>query len=381
MPGTAVAENVEDLKRVDDPGAASTHGCRVRLSHRVDIPHNDVVLHVLLLRSVGRPEDADRYAADHVAFLERHHHDGTFLLSGQTVPDSVGEVIFAAGSREQVERLVAEDPFVVAGVAEYEIVTVAPTRLHEDLADLLVVADAGDESWDEPALVRLRQGEIGVLREGRPVREVAQQAGQLLLETGAASAEEEVVRRCVTALVERDWAGDDVLVMELRDLLGEQVTADGGRLISWPLAPVPVDLGDLVMFLDGDSKQGHGLVDLQTGDVYHPGVLDWDRPSEFDEEREDFDPDRWLTFWPESGEGYRDMLDFADDLPEGRLRERLFRALDGRGVFRRFKDVLHEAPEPFLARWHVFSGERELARARRWLALEGYRSDPKRSRR
>ncbi|MEV0378720.1 YciI family protein [Nonomuraea sp. NPDC050643] len=95
------------------------------------------MLHVLLVRYTAPPDQVTPHVPGHVAYLERRHADGTFLLSGQTVPDSVGGVILAVGSREHVERVAAEDPFAVAGVAAYEIVTVEPGRLDDDLRKLL----------------------------------------------------------------------------------------------------------------------------------------------------------------------------------------------------------------------------------------------------
>lgn len=83
---------------------------------------------------------------------------------------------------------------------------------------------------------------------------------------------------------------------------------------------------------------------------------------------------------PDSHEAHRDMVDFTARLPARRLREQLERALDGPGAFRRFRDVLHQdAPETCRVRWYLFSAERELGRAREWLAMEGYRSDPAKS--
>jgi uncharacterized protein YciI len=336
------------------------------------------MLHVLLVRYTAPLELVIPHVPGHVAYLERAHTNGTFLLSGQTVPDSVGGVILAVGPREQVESVATEDPFVVAGVAAYEVITVDPARLHDDLRDLLAPSDGDEGLWDDAALTRLRTGDLGVLREGRPLRPVLQHGGQALLEAGVAGAQD-LARQCVDGLRERDWAGDEVLVLELRAALGETVEPDEHRPKPWPLTPVPVWLRELAGCLDGDPTQGRGAIDLRTGDVYHPGSLEGEPPDELDEESDSSDPDRWLTFRPESGEGYRDMLDFAADLPEGRLRERLFRALDGRGAFRRFRDVLQEAPEPHLARWYLFRDERELGRARQWLATEGYRSDPERS--
>ncbi len=44
----------------------------------------------------------------------------------------------------------------------------------------------------------------------------------------------------------------------------------------------------------------------------------------------------------ESRNGYDDMADFAETVTNHRLRELLFAALNGKGPFRRFKDVLAE---------------------------------------
>jgi hypothetical protein len=232
------------------------------------------------------------------------------------------------------------------------------------------------ELWEREALRRLRAGDLAVLLEGRPLAPVLQHAGQALLTSGGAG-DNGLVHRCVAALRDRDAAGDDILAMELQAMLGEPVTSEQ---LSWPLTPVPVALDVLGGFLDGDPLQGDGAVDLLTGNVYPPGSLDLDPPEELDEDSESFDPDRWLRFQPESGAAYHDMVDFAVDLPEGRCRERLFEALDGRGAFRRFRNVLHDDAYAIqLTRWTLFQDERELGRAREWLALAGYRSDPRQS--
>lgn len=240
------------------------------------------------------------------------------------------------------------------------------------LVQLVAMTELGDELWDRAALRRLRTGETAVLLEGRPLAPVLQHAGQVLLMSGGT--DDDLVRRCVAGLRERDAAGDDILATELQAMLGESVASEHS---SWPLTPVPVSLDVLGGCLDGDPLQGGGAVDLVTGNVYPPGSLDTDRPEELDEDNESFDPNRWLYFQPQSGEGYRDMLDFASGLPDGRLREQLSRALEGRGAFRRFRGVLNEEAYAIeLTRWTLFHDERELGRARAWLALAGCRSDP-----
>lgn len=55
----------------------------------------------------------------------------------------------------------------------------------------------------------------------------------------------------------------------------------------------------------------------------------------------------------ESSDGYRLMCDFFGTVEDERLRELLAVALDGRGAFRRFKDVLAGYPEE-RERWFEF---------------------------
>lgn len=96
------------------------------------------MLHLLFLTYTGSEAEAEPYVAAHVAFLERHHRAGTFLLSGQTVPSGDGGVIVARGTdREAIERIAAEDPLVASGAAVYTVTTVDPARAHPDLAGLL----------------------------------------------------------------------------------------------------------------------------------------------------------------------------------------------------------------------------------------------------
>ncbi|MBW8486452.1 YciI family protein [Actinomadura sp. PM05-2] len=74
----------------------------------------------------------------HVAYLERHHATGVFLISGQTVPPSQGGAIIACGiDRTDVELITGEDPFVIAGVAQYSVTTIQAGRHHPALAALL----------------------------------------------------------------------------------------------------------------------------------------------------------------------------------------------------------------------------------------------------
>lgn len=58
-------------------------------------------------------------------------------------------------------------------------------------------------------------------------------------------------------------------------------------------------------------------------------------------------------------------------ITDERTAERLTATLHRSRPFRRFKDTLAEWPD-LLDAWYAFSEERELGRARAWLADEGY---------
>lgn len=96
------------------------------------------MLHLLILRYLGTLQETEPHVSGHVRFLERHHAEGVFLASGQTIPAELGGAILARGvSRRRIEDIASEDPFVVAGVAAYEIATITPGRAHPALIELL----------------------------------------------------------------------------------------------------------------------------------------------------------------------------------------------------------------------------------------------------
>ena len=172
----------------------------------------------------------------------------------------------------------------------------------------------------------------------------------------------DLARRCAAELRSRDWEGDGELAAVLEARLGSGPV----RL----LRPIAVDLDELAMVLEGDPAQGGGRIDLRTGEVWPAAAIEYAQESgDLDD---DDDEDRWLWVTCEgSRDGYRDMELFTALLDDADLASRLERALTGRGVFRRFKDVLAESPTD-LQRWYAFSDERQRGRARAWLAAEGY---------
>ncbi|MEN0134589.1 MAG: UPF0158 family protein [Rhodococcus sp. (in: high G+C Gram-positive bacteria)] len=168
----------------------------------------------------------------------------------------------------------------------------------------------------------------------------------------------------INRLTWRAGTGDEVLAEDLlAGLRGEPLT---GRV-------VPVDLEMLGTELEGDPGMSTGgYVDLHTGEVYDdvltdPAMVGEDAAVDVEE-----DPDRWLRFdRTGSRDGWRDMAAFAERQHDAALRERLLRAIEGKGAFHRFRDLVDQ--ESLAAQWYVFSTDRQLGRARMFLADEGIR--------
>ena len=74
--------------------------------------------------------------------------------------------------------------------------------------------------------------------------------------------------------------------------------------------------------------------------------------------------------WVESRDGYHDMELFIGTVKDEPLQQLLSVAIDGRGAFRRFKNVLIEHPDE-CERWFAFQRDRMRQRVLDWLDAEG----------
>ena len=177
----------------------------------------------------------------------------------------------------------------------------------------------------------------------------------------------ELAADCADRLRRRGWEGDDDLA--------DQLEAACGGAPAPMLRPLPVDLEELAMLLEGDDLGGGGRVDRQTGEIWIESAIEY--AEEQDEDPLDLDDeDRWLWVDCEgSAEGYRDMQAFIATLADPSRADRLGIAIQGKGAFRRFKDVLSRWPDE-LERWFAYSEERQRGRARAWLTDAGYFPSP-----
>ena len=140
-----------------------------------------------------------------------------------------------------------------------------------------------------------------------------------------------------------------------------------------PIRDVPVDWEALEDAFENNAPEVHSYLHLTTGEVLRvvDGVADPQMHS-----RISSDPN-YLRIDPVSSrEQYRWMERFIPMVDEGELKTKLSQAIDGKGAFRRFKDVLMS----FAAdreRWFTFRSERLRTFMEAWLSAHAIKAVPR----
>jgi uncharacterized protein YciI len=75
----------------------------------------------------------DTHMTAHVKFLKKYYAAGTFIVSGRKIPRDGGIIVAVGESREQVEAIIAEDPFVARGLADARVIEFRASQRAEDL--------------------------------------------------------------------------------------------------------------------------------------------------------------------------------------------------------------------------------------------------------
>ena len=82
-------------------------------------------------------EELDAHMAAHVEYLHEYYEKNIFVASGRKVPRTGGIILAMAGSMEEVEEIIKEDPFHKHKLAEFTITQFSTSKYHPDLKNLL----------------------------------------------------------------------------------------------------------------------------------------------------------------------------------------------------------------------------------------------------
>ena len=161
-------------------------------------------------------------------------------------------------------------------------------------------------------------------------------------------------------LTEETEDDNDTVEAESDDETGKDVEEISDR----PVAKVAVDWVELEGALENNSPELHSFLNTITGDVIR--IFEGGEKSESRLKQVESSIDYLYIEPVSSREQYRWMEEFIEIVEEPTLKDKLNIAIDGKGAFRRFKDVLVGYPEE-RERWFEKRSAQLRKHMRTWL--------------
>lgn len=75
----------------------------------------------------------DKHLTAHVEFLKEQYAKGNFIASGRKIPRTGGIILSNITDKEELQKIIALDPFNENNVADYEIVEFVPSMTCQQL--------------------------------------------------------------------------------------------------------------------------------------------------------------------------------------------------------------------------------------------------------
>jgi hypothetical protein len=131
------------------------------------------------------------------------------------------------------------------------------------------------------------------------------------------------------------------------------------------MPPVTINWSDLEIAFERNSPDQESFLDFENGDLL--SIVEGEPDAAARRAKVANNPDRYIRVDPASSrEQYRWMERFVSSVQDLPLRERLLVAIDGKGAFRRFKDVLLAFPAE-RERWFAHRSELLHLHIQTWL--------------
>ena len=86
------------------------------------------MLYLILFTYRAPLSEMDRVLPAHRQHLDAHYASGHFLMSGPFFPREGGGILARAASREEIDAIVARDPFVLENLVDVRVIAWGPNR-------------------------------------------------------------------------------------------------------------------------------------------------------------------------------------------------------------------------------------------------------------
>ncbi|WP_428025135.1 YciI family protein [Arcobacter sp.] len=81
-------------------------------------------------------DEVDKYLEAHVKYLKEQYAKKNFIASGRKIPRDGGVILSKLTSKEKLQEILAEDPFNIAKLANYEIIEFVPSMTSVEFENL-----------------------------------------------------------------------------------------------------------------------------------------------------------------------------------------------------------------------------------------------------
>lgn len=92
---------------------------------------------IINLHYIVPPQELDEHMGDHVQYLSKYYQQNVFIASGRKVPRTGGIILAVGKSKEEIEKILQEDPFYVHQLAEFTITEFLTSQQHPELKTFL----------------------------------------------------------------------------------------------------------------------------------------------------------------------------------------------------------------------------------------------------
>lgn len=75
--------------------------------------------------------EVDSYLDVHVAYLKQEYDNGNFIASGRKIPRTGGIILCKVKTRDELDGILAKDPFHINDIADYDITEFIPSMVAE----------------------------------------------------------------------------------------------------------------------------------------------------------------------------------------------------------------------------------------------------------
>lgn len=92
---------------------------------------------IIMLQYKAPLEVVDQYLTAHRNYLEEGYKKNYFVASGPRNPRTGGIILSQLKDREQLIKVLNQDPFTLNGIADFEIIEFTPVKYHQDFATFI----------------------------------------------------------------------------------------------------------------------------------------------------------------------------------------------------------------------------------------------------